>query len=605
MKTTSSLPSRLQLAVALVLSATAASTSSATDYLFNAANADWNTPGSWTPAGPPSGGGGNFAFVNNSGIANITGLVPSVQDYFVGSGGGTLGTVNHSAGLAANSGWSFIGEKGGTGHYNLTAASNTLGTGSFSTGRIYVGGRRGVTAGGSGTMDVNTTGTVTATSDLSVGTRAGTGTLTVTAGTVNASSWMIIGETEGGIGGATGSVVQEGGNVNVAATDTAGRLWIGSQEGAAGPASTGNYTINAGTLTARTTIIGKNYTGNFEQNGISAVSTIVTLNQGTDVSAQDHRLGEAAGAIGNYNMFNGTLNLNANFQIGYSGTGHFNQYDGIVNANLGFPVVGRLAGGTGTLSVSGGSFNQLNGGTQLIVGEEGTGTLTVSATGAVNVTNTLSLATQATGNGTVNQTGGTVAIVNNLDIQGAGTGLYTLDGGTLSVDGTFDGTNGTFTFTGGVLTRSNAGTINYLGNLTIGQNDATLKLDNNKLFAVSGNFNIATGVTFGLTGVALPAVSGSVQTGSIPLGTDATITGTFDPLTTYITGLGNPAGATFITETNGELSNFNPLTQSVYWVQENAGNVTLNYSIVPEPSAFISLVGGLGMLVAFQRRRRA
>ncbi|HZJ15869.1 MAG TPA: hypothetical protein VFD27_12520 [Chthoniobacteraceae bacterium] len=34
------------------------STSSAVDFFFNVANGDWNAAGSWTPAGPPAGGGG-------------------------------------------------------------------------------------------------------------------------------------------------------------------------------------------------------------------------------------------------------------------------------------------------------------------------------------------------------------------------------------------------------------------------------------------------------------------------------------------------------------------------------------------------------------------
>lgn len=597
MKSVSIIP-RLQLAAALALTGLTPTTGSAVDFFFNVPNGDWNAAGSWTPAGPPAGAGGNFAFVNNGGTANITANIPTIQDPFIGRGAGNSGTVNHSAGNHNNVGWTFIGDQSGTGAYNLTGPGNTLGSGNLSTGRIYIGGSRTGQNGGNGTMRVNTTGTVTATSDLSVGTRGATGSLTVTAGTINANNWMIIGETEGGVGGSTGTVVQNGGNVNVSATELNGRLWIGSQEGGAGPASNGSYTINGGTLNARTTIIGKNYTGTLNQNG-----GIVTLNQGTDSGASDHRLGEALGATGNYNLTNGTLNLNANFQIGASGTGIFTQTGGIVNANN-FPVVGRFTGGTGTLTVSNGAFNQLDPAAGLIIGESGAGTLALSGGGAVNVQNNLSLATQPGSSGIVNQTGGTVAVVNILDIQGAGTGSYNLDGGTVSVNGSLDATAGTFTFTGGVLTRSNAGTISYLGNLTVGQNDATLKLNNDKTFAVSGILNVATGVTFDVTGQSLPAVGLFVQSGSIPLGIDGSIVGLFDPVSTFVTGLGNPAGATFISELSGESMSFDPNTQSVYWVQENAGNVTLNYSIVPEPSALLSLAGGIAMLAGFQRRRR-
>ena len=594
------IPRRLQLAAALALSAFATSTGSAVDFFFNVPSGDWNAAGSWTPAGPPAGGGGNFAYVNNGGVATITADIPAIQDPFIGRGAGNSGTVNHSAGTHANTGWTFIGDNGGTGTYNLTGAGNTLGSGNFNTGRIYVGGVRGAD-GGNGTMRVNTTGTVNAGGDLSVGTRGATGSLSITAGTVNANTWFIVGETEGGVGGSTGTVVQDGGNVVASAADGNGRFWIASQEGGAGAASNGSYTINGGNFTARNAIIGKNYAGTFNQNGGN-----VTLNN-TVNDVTDHRLGEATGSTGIYNLTDGILTLNHNFQIGASGTGIFSQTGGTVNAPGGFPSVGRFAGGVGTLNISKGSFNQQNAASQLIIGEEGRGTLNVSLTGAVNVTNNLSLGVGATGNGNVNQVGGTVAVTNTLDVQGAGTGAYVLDGGTLSVNGSVEATNGTFTFTGGVLTRSNAGLISYLGNLTIGQNDATLKLNADKTFAVSGILDVTSGVTFDVTGINLPTQGLFAQTGSFPLGSDIGILGQFNPATTSVLGLGNPASATFIKEIDGETTNYNPGTDSVYWVQESAGAVTLNYNIapVPEPSAFVSLIGGIALLTSFQRRRRA
>lgn len=597
MKTTSAIPYRLQLAAALALAGLTTSTVSAADFHFNVPSGDWNTPASWLENAVPGTGGGNFAFVNNGGVVDINATIPVIQDPFIGSGAGTSGTVNHSAGNHSNVGWTFIGEQGGTGTYNLTGPGNTLGSGSLSTGRIYLGGRRDVAAGGTGTMAVNTTGTVTATSDLSVGTRGGSGTLNITAGTVNANTWMIVGESQGGFGGGTGTVVQDGGNVTGGATDANGRFWVGSNEGgAAVPTTKGFYTINSGTLTVRNAIIGKNYDGTFTQN-----NGIVAINN----AGLDSRLGEAAGSKGVYNMNNGLLTMGANFQIGASGVGIFKQTGGTVNASN-FPVVGRFTGGNGTLDVSGGAFNQVDPASKLLVGEEGTGTLKVSAGGAVNVANSLTLGALAAGNGTVDQTGGTVSVANVLDLQDAGIGVYKLDGGTLSVNGSIEATNGTFTFTGGVLTRSNAGTITYLGSLAIGQNDATLKLDADKLFSVSGLLDVSTGVTFDVTGDSLPASGLFVQTGSIPLGTDGSILGTFVPATTTVLGLTNPSGATFITELAGETVAFDPSTQSVYWVQENAGSVTLNYSIapVPEPAAFVSLLGGLATLVTIQRRRR-
>ena len=161
---------RLILAAALALSS-AAGRVQAADFHFNVPTGDWNTAASWLENAVPGTGGGNFAFVNNGGTADI----PVIQDPFIGRGADNSGTVNHSAGNHNNVGWVFVGDQGGTGTYNLTGAANTLGSGSLNTGRIQVGNSRTGQTGGNGTMRVNTTGTVTATSDLSVATRGAPG----------------------------------------------------------------------------------------------------------------------------------------------------------------------------------------------------------------------------------------------------------------------------------------------------------------------------------------------------------------------------------------------------------------------------------------------
>ena len=48
-----------------------------------------------------------------------------------------------------------------------------------------------------------------------------------------------------------------------------------------------------------------------------------------------------------------------------------------------FPVIGRFPGSDGTVNVAGGTFAHTMPARNIIVGEEGTGTLTVSGTGAV------------------------------------------------------------------------------------------------------------------------------------------------------------------------------------------------------------------------------
>ena len=143
------------------------------------------------------------------------------------------------------------------------------------------------------------------------------------------------------------------------------------------------------------------------------------------------------------------------------------------------------------------------------------------------------------------------------------------------------------------------------GDLTTGTGLAALDLDNDKTFDINGSFNKTAGLTLELTGIVIPAWDGTgVDTGFFTLGTVNSIVGTFGPGTDTITGLSiaNPFGATFITELVGEGGTFNPNTQSVYWLQESGGNVTLNYSVVPEPASTMLLALG-GLALGLRRRR--
>ena len=172
-------------------------------------------------------------------------------------------------------------------------------------------------------------------------------------------------------------------------------------------------------------------------------------------------IGKTASSIGTVTQTGGTFDARKAgvFQLGQlSGSvGTWLQSSGTTYGG-GWVSIGRGAASgdtspTGLLVVSGGLFDQTSTGNGLIVGEQGTGTLTISNAGVV--------VSEA------NNTGIGVAIAWN---QGVGT-LNLDNGGTLVanyVQGAQPGTSGssTFNFNGGVLRAGAATRLNFLAGLT-------------------------------------------------------------------------------------------------------------------------------------------
>ena len=587
-------------------------------------------------------------------------LAFGIVDLQVARGGGPA-IFNHTAGIAAtgSNNWVDVGTAGGNGTYNLADTTTTGGTltgfglgsgtiraggGDGGNGRLYVGGVDFSNAGGTGVFNVNTTGTVQVDNDLVIGTGGGTGTMNVDAGIITTGGWNFIGKADNGSG--NGTLNMSGGTL----TNT-GRTYVGTDNSTGKIVMSGNAIYNN---TADSFRLGHNNLANATIASISMTGG--TINTGNFfIGGNDDATGK-----GKLTLSGATALLNANGEIwigdnGAASYGELNLSAGTVQANN-WIAVGRVGatgvvnlsgsgilkktggggshiiigsiGGNGTVTQTGGQMFTDGGGNILLGENSNSGTWTMSAgiasadqvrlgaigagDGFVNLsgsgsitTGLVAIAATNDGDGTFTQTGGTLTAT-DVDVKasgGASVGIYNLSGGQLIMDGAMSLDNGSFGFTGGKITRSNAGVITFNGNLTIGSNAATLKLDTNKTFDVNGAFNITTGVAFEVNGITIPsALPGVLQTGSFTLGTDDSIIGTFSQLTTTLPGLVDLAGATFISEVAGETGGFDPGVDRVYWVEEDAGVVSLQYS-VPEPTTFgLLALAGLGL--ASRRRRK-
>jgi autotransporter-associated beta strand protein len=168
-------------------------------------------------------------------------------------------------------------------------------------------------------------------------------------------------------------------------------------------------------------------------------------------------VGKTAGAIGTVTQTGGTINARKAgvFQLAQQAgsVGTWLQSGGTTYGG-GWVSIGRGAASgdtspTGLLVVSGGLFDQSSAGNGLIVGEQGTGTLTITNTGVV--------VSEA------DTTGIGVAIGWN---QGVGT-VNLDDGGTLVANYVQNGSgSGTFNFNGGVLRAGPAARLNFMAGLT-------------------------------------------------------------------------------------------------------------------------------------------
>lgn len=434
--------------------------------------------------GYDAGSSGNYALGGTGSLC-----ISSAGTEFVGCSG--TGVFNQSGGTNSlgNNAVLYVGyNSGSTGTYSLT------GTGSLSVSlneQIGINGAGNFNQGG---------GTNTAGSAIYLGYDiASTGTYAMSDGTLDTIGADQNGYSEyiGYCG--TGNFNQSGG------TNTASYIVLGANSG-----STGTYTLSSGTLSCAYIGIGQIGSGNLNQTGGS-------------LSASDHfSVGNLTGANGTYTLSGNGILFAYYGDIGFQGTGIFNQTGGTNSINSGLYLGGTFDGaggmgtyllsGTGTLAVGGNEY----------VGYNGTGFFSQSG-GTNTISGELDLGNNPSSTGNYTLNGGTLA-ASAVYVGGSsgGTGALTVSGtGVLNVTGVleiYNNSGSSIIFNGGTI---NTGALNLSGNFALFNWSAgTLNLTNpsfNAIIdtAVNGG-NLTSSITL-RTGQEL-AVAGSEDVGNFGTG---------------------------------------------------------------------------------------
>ena len=430
-------------------------------------SANWNDNANWSGGG---GTNGSNAVINVSSpnIATISGNLPgSPVDIIIGTGGGTNGTLNQTAGDAytGSGNWMFVGIGGGTGTYNLadvtTAGGGATGFGQ-GTGNMYVGGRLYIggvgwgTPGGNGTVNVNTTGTYAMGNDLAVGVGSGTGVMNVDAGTITTAGWNFVGKNENG-NTANGILTMKGGTLS-----NTGRTYIGE----------------AG-CTGLMTLAGGSY---------------------KNVNNEVIDIGDGGGGNGTVTINNSASLLQANGEL-WVGE---NWGNGVINLSAGtiasgnWVAVGR-DNATGTVNMTGGTWTKANGGSSFIIGASGPGTLDQSG-GLVDVQGGDTwMGESSTANFNLSGTGEFRASYFQIARNGSAVGNVNLNGGTLRANQIVGGGGAAHVHFNGTQVIATGSQTNFIDTITAGQafiDAGGLKIDSNGYAITSPQaFNGSGGVT--------------------------------------------------------------------------------------------------------------
>ena len=363
---------------------------------------------------------------------------------YVGNEG--TGTLNVESGGVVSSTYGYIGaQSGSTGVATVTGAgSQWNNSGSLSVGQS-----------GSGTLNVEVGGVVSNTYGYIGRYADSTGVATVTG---SGSQWTNSGHLRVGASGSGTLNVEAGGVVSNM------KGYIGSSSG-----STGEATVTG---------IGSQWNNGDLYVGYFGNGTLNVESGGVISSTLSGFIGVASSATGVATVIGSGSKWNnvGDLSVGEYGTGTLNVESGGVVFNTVSGFIGRYAGSTGAVTVTGSGSQWNNSGSTwpasgLYVGEYGNGTLNVEAGGVVsNDTGHIGMASAATGEVTVRGAGSQWNNLGGLEVGHLGTGTLKVEAG-----GVVSNTNGYVgresSSTGAVIVTGSGSQWNNSDKLYVGMKD--------------------------------------------------------------------------------------------------------------------------------------